>query len=77
MEKLEGFRISIYGDDHNPPHIHVTTPQQTKVRMVIKDGTLLSGKLTKADRIELEAWLTRNQESCLHLWKLRNPNLRD
>lgn len=52
IKDFGGFRITMYFEDHNPPHFHVVSPTQEAVveiaTLVVVAGTIRSSQLGEA-----------------------------
>ena len=64
-----GIVISMFYDDHDPPHFHATYGGKS-VKISIKGPKLLKGKFSKRGlRLVLE-WAKKNQNKLLADWEL-------
>jgi len=62
-----GYKITMYHEDHNPPHIHVIGPDfQAKVR--IADGAIFAGAIPPRHRRDALAWSAANQDGLIAKW---------
>ena len=61
------FEIWMYFHDHNPPHVHVVSPDfQAQVR--ISNGELLAGEMPAKVRGEALAWIGENKVFLMEKW---------
>jgi hypothetical protein len=62
-----GIVISMYFDEHNPPHFHVRYNEYRAV-MGIRDLNLLDGRLPAKVRGLVEEWAELHQDELLTMW---------
>ena len=62
-----GIRITMYYDDHNPPHFHAKY-QKDKISVEIKDGKVKGEMSERALRLVLE-WLDLHRDELLAAWQ--------
>jgi hypothetical protein len=61
------YRITLYAEDHNPPHVHVIGPDfQAKVRL--RDAAVFAGAIPPRHRREALSWISANRESLMARW---------
>lgn len=65
-----GIVITMYFDEHNPPHIHVRYNDYRAV-MGIRDLNLLDGHLPARVRGLVEEWAELHQEELLAMWETK------
>ena len=63
-----GIVISMYFDEHNPPHFHVRYNEYRAV-IGIRDFNLLDGHLPARVRGLIEEWAEQHQEELLQMWE--------
>ena len=68
LKDFGGFRIVMFHNDHNPPHVHVLTRDQRGATVAIRDGRILAGALPPAVRSKALAWITANRAPLLSRW---------
>jgi hypothetical protein len=67
IEDFGGYKITLYGEDHNPPHVHVIGPDfQAKVR--IADAAVIAGTIPPRRRREALAWIAANRDRLMAKW---------
>ena len=60
VKDFGGYKITLYAEDHNPPHVHVIGPDfQAKVR--IADAKVFAGAIPARHRREALAWVATNR----------------
>lgn len=64
-----GIKISMYWDDHNPPHFHAEYGNY-KALFDITEGTVIKGGLPKKQLKYVLAWADIHQEELLQNWEL-------
>ena len=62
-----GIVITMYFDEHNPPHFHVRYNEYRAV-MSIGDLNILAGRLPARVRGLVEEWAERHQAELDHMW---------
>jgi len=65
---VEGVRITIYLNDHLPPHLHAFFASQ-EAKLSIVTGEVLSGTLPRAKLKAIRAWLAANREQVSYVWR--------
>lgn len=63
-----GILIRMYGDDHNPPHIHVYYGDDAACFTL--DGELLEGSIPRKQLRLVIAWIEIHKEELAANWKL-------
>ena len=64
-----GIEISIFKNDHNPPHIHVAF-QNKEALVLISDGTLIKGDSIPHTQIKkLKKWLNLHRTELYEMWE--------
>lgn len=66
-----GIVISMYFDEHNPPHFHVRYNEYRAV-LGIQDLNLLDGHLPAKVRGLVEEWAELHQNELLEMWMSRD-----
>ena len=66
----------MYGNDHNPPHIHVSFGEYTAI-IGIKDELLIKGSLPRAKLKIANRFVQDNRKELTDEFYLKNPNLRN
>jgi len=66
-----GIVISMYFDEHNPPHFHVRYNDYRAV-IGIRDLNLLDGHLPAKVRGLVEEWAEQHQVELLHMWESKD-----
>ncbi|MFY9260266.1 MAG: DUF4160 domain-containing protein [Gallionella sp.] len=67
ISRFLGIVISMYFDEHNPPHFHVRYNEYRAV-IAIRNGNLLDGNLPARVRGLVEEWAELHQEELLVMW---------
>jgi hypothetical protein len=61
------FQIRMYFKDHNPPHVHVVSPDETAL-VRIADGVVIRGELDAAMLRQARMWVAENRDELLVRW---------
>ncbi len=69
-----GIRVTMYYNDHNPPHFHVEYAGQ-KAMINILDGTVFKGKLPGKQLKLVLAWCEIHKDELMQNWELSKQNL--
>ncbi len=64
---VDGVRIVIYLNDHEPPHIHAFFAEY-EARISIATSGMLSGTLPSGKRKRVLSWLAEHREEVSYLW---------
>ena len=68
LKNFGGFRIVMYFEDHNPPHVHVV-PADFEALVSIADGIVFRGSIPPRFRSVALTWIERNREALLAKWE--------
>jgi Domain of unknown function (DUF4160) len=71
ISRFLGIVITMYFDEHNPPHFHVRYNEHQAV-VEIQSLNLLAGKLPARVRGLIEEWAEANQVKLLDMWKTKD-----
>jgi hypothetical protein len=67
IKSFGAYKITLYAEDHNPPHVHVIGPDfQAKVR--ISDATVFAGMIPSRHRRQALAWIAANRVRLMAKW---------
>jgi hypothetical protein len=67
IKRFSGFKIVMFFEDENPPHVHVTGPDfAAKVRL--SDGEVIAGKAPNKVLREARLWIAKNRARLMRLW---------
>lgn len=64
---VDGVRITIYLNDHLPPHLHATYAG-TDAQISIATGALLHGSLPRGKLRSVQSWLSAHREQVAFVW---------
>jgi hypothetical protein len=71
VKDFGGFKITLYAEDHNPPHVHVIGPDfQAKVR--IADAEIFAGTIPPRHRRKALSWIAASREKLTEKWNELN-----
>jgi len=67
IRNFGAYKITIYAEDHDPPHVHVIGPDfQAKVR--IANAALFAGTIPPRHRREVLSWIAANHDGLMAKW---------
>jgi hypothetical protein len=67
VKDFGGYKIVLYAEDHNPPHVHAIGPDfQAKVR--ISNAAVFAGAIPPRHRREALAWIAANRDRLMAKW---------
>lgn len=69
-----GIRVTMYYDDHNPPHFHVEYAGN-KAMIDILNAAVLRGALPNKQLKLVLAWCVIHQDELMQNWELSKQNL--
>ena len=69
-----GIRVTMYYDDHNPPHFHADYNDK-KVLVDILQGRVLSGAFPSKQLKYVLAWADIHQDELMENWELARQDL--
>ena len=64
-----GIKITMYHDDHNPPHFHATYAGQTAVINIL-ENTVMKSALPKRQLKLVLAWAELHKDELMQNWEL-------
>jgi len=67
IKNFGGFRITMYFEDHNPPHFHIVSPTQEAV-IEIATLTMIAGSMASVRLRMALAWAAKNQALLRKKW---------
>jgi hypothetical protein len=67
LKDFGSFRITMYFEDHNPPHVHVVGPGFHAL-VAIADAQILRGAIPARQRRRALTWITENRQTLLERW---------
>ncbi|MFI3173571.1 MAG: DUF4160 domain-containing protein [Bacillota bacterium] len=68
---LEGIKIEMYFDDHNPPHFHATYGDD-KAIVSITEATIMQGKLPIKKLKILLGWTVLHEDELMDMWNTQS-----
>jgi len=72
---IDGIKISIYPNEHNPPHLHIDYAEFSCL-IEISTQKVIKGQIPIKILIKINEWLVINQLKLLQMFNDLNPNLR-
>jgi len=63
VRRFERCRITMYFQDHAPPHFHVITNSNERVTVIIESLAILAGDADARDISEALEWAKNNRET--------------
>lgn len=70
ISRFLGIVISMYFDEHNPPHFHVKY-NEYRASLNINDLNIIAGNIPAKVRGLVEEWAEIHREELLHMWENR------
>ena len=70
ISRFLGIIISMYFDEHNPPHFHVQY-NEYRASMEIKNLNITVGSLTAKVRGLVEEWAELHRDELLSMWETK------
>ena len=71
---LNGITVTMYTDDHPPPHVHARYGGQ-QVVIDIQSGGIIQGRFPPAQLRQLLDWVQRRRQELLADWNLAQQGL--
>ena len=68
-----GIRVTMYYDDHNPPHFHAAYNGEKALVDIVK-GRILSGQLPARQLKLILAWNEIHRDELMQNWELAKEN---
>ncbi|MCI5129993.1 MAG: DUF4160 domain-containing protein [Candidatus Electrothrix sp. EH2] len=73
VSRFYGLIISIFYDEHNPPHFHARYGKN-KVVIDIRTLELLEGKVPPRALKMIKEWAVQHRQELMHGWELAQAN---
>ncbi|MDR2213853.1 MAG: DUF4160 domain-containing protein [Pseudomonadales bacterium] len=73
LARLARSTITMYADDHLPPHFHVRMNDGREALIVIADLQILRGNIARRELAEVVMWAQTNRSILTKKWKELNP----
>ena len=70
ISRFLGIVISMYFDEHNPPHFHIKY-NDYRASMNIRDFNITAGFLPAKVRGLVSEWAELHQDELLHMWETK------
>ena len=67
LSRFYGIRITMYADDHNPPHFHAEVDGKEAL-FNIDDGVFMKGSLASREARLVLAWYEIHKDELLENW---------
>jgi Domain of unknown function (DUF4160) len=68
IKRFSGFKLLMFFQDENPPHVHITGPDfAAKIRL--SNGELIAGSAPNRVLREARFWIEENRVQLLRLWR--------
>jgi hypothetical protein len=64
---IEGVRVTVYPNDHPPPHFHARIAEHEAL-VSIATGEVLEGSLPRPKLAAIKAWYVAHQDEIAYLW---------
>lgn len=64
IHKFAGFKITMYAEDHNPPHVHLVTKEREAI-LAIRDGSVLAGNAPAKLVAQAQTFIAANRPMLL------------
>lgn len=74
IASIGSIRITMYYDDHNPPHFHAEYGEQKAV-IDIQKARVLRGSLPAKQLKIILGWTVMRQDDLMHNWELARQDL--
>jgi hypothetical protein len=68
ISRFYGIIITMYWDDHNPPHFHARHGENF-AKFTIESAEMLDGDFNKRDVRLIQAWVELHREELLFNWR--------
>ncbi len=72
VTRINGLKVSVYADEHPPPHFHVSG-NGIDASFSIIDCSLTEGTINGRDRKLVEWWYARGRETLISTWNATRP----
>ena len=68
IKRFSRCRIEMYFGDHNPPHFHVITVDESRVAVALSDFSIIRGSAKTRDIAEALEWAKDNGSELITRW---------
>jgi hypothetical protein len=74
ISRFFGIVITMFYNDHSPPHFHARYGQQKAV-ISIKDGSLIAGRLSSRALNLVQEWASAHSDELVENWDLARSTM--
>lgn len=71
VEVFDGIKIEMYGNDHNPPHVHISYAEY-RCLLGIQTRIVYAGRLPVKELRKAKLFVETHEESLIMLWNQLN-----
>ncbi len=71
ISRFLGIIISMYFDEHNPPHFHIKY-NEYRASMKINDLNIIAGSVPAKVRGLVEEWAELHQDELMEMWETKD-----
>jgi len=72
VQAINGIRIIIYPNDHNPPHFHVVG-NGIDAKFSIESGAMISGNIKQRHEKIIKTWFQHSKDKLISAWDKTRP----
>jgi hypothetical protein len=73
LARLHSCKLTMYVNDHNPPHFHVLANDGSNALVALATLTVIAGSVNAATLKEAQAWAGNHATVLAAKWKALNP----
>lgn len=73
IHRGDGWKITMYYRDHEPPHFHIVTRDNREAQIRIEDLTVMIGDVPSKTVREAAVWASKNKSILLAKWTEFHP----
>ena len=68
LKDFGGYQIRMYFRDHNPPHVHVVSANETAL-VSITDGSVIRGSIQNTILRNAQEWIAAHRTMLMEKWE--------
>ena len=73
IKRIDGLKLLMYANDHNPPHFHVEAPSEgIRAKFTLEDCRLIGGEIDRKNRRKIESFFNKHKDLFWSFWNTKS-----